>query len=92
MGLHAKATGISFQPATYSGRHVLPDELEQRITFPDVIKGVAKQTGGIPYDIDPDVALAMVRLGLNLEGVATSLDLEEGFTFLEARTKSVRRR
>ena len=42
--------------------------------------------------IDPDVALAMVRLGLNLEGVATSLDLEEGLAFLEARTKSERRR
>ena len=32
-------TGISFQPATYSGRHVLPEDLERRITFPDVIKG-----------------------------------------------------
>jgi rsbT antagonist protein RsbS len=42
--------------------------------------------------IDPDVALAMVRLGLNLEGVATSLDLEEGLAFLEARTKAERRR
>ena len=31
-------TGVSFQPATYSGRHVLPEELERRITFPDVIK------------------------------------------------------
>ena len=40
-------TGISFQPATYSGRHVLPAELERRITFPDVIKGVAAQTGGM---------------------------------------------
>ncbi len=40
-------TGISFQPATYSGRHVLPEELEQRITFPDVIKAIAQQTGGV---------------------------------------------
>jgi uncharacterized radical SAM superfamily Fe-S cluster-containing enzyme len=40
-------TGISFQPATYSGRHVLPEHLEQRITFPDVIKGVALQTKGL---------------------------------------------
>jgi 7,8-dihydro-6-hydroxymethylpterin dimethyltransferase len=40
-------TGISFQPATYSGRHVLPQTLERRITFPDVIKGVAKQTNGL---------------------------------------------
>jgi uncharacterized radical SAM superfamily Fe-S cluster-containing enzyme len=39
-------TGISFQPATYSGRHVLPEQLERRITFPDVIKGVAAQTQG----------------------------------------------
>ena len=30
-------TGVSFQPATYSGRHVLPEDLERRITFPDVI-------------------------------------------------------
>ena len=40
-------TGISFQPATYSGRHVLPETLERRITFPDVIKGVAAQTRGV---------------------------------------------
>jgi len=40
-------TGISFQPATYSGRHVLPEDIERRITFPDVIKAIADQTGGI---------------------------------------------
>ena len=39
-------SGISFQPATYSGRHVLPEELERRITYPDVIAGVARQTNG----------------------------------------------
>ena len=39
-------SGISFQPATYSGRHVLPEELERRITYPDVIAGVARQTSG----------------------------------------------
>lgn len=42
--------------------------------------------------IDPDVALAMVRLGLNLEGVPTSLDLEEGLAFLDLRTKGHARR
>jgi uncharacterized radical SAM superfamily Fe-S cluster-containing enzyme len=40
-------TGISFQPATYSGRYVLPEELERRITFPDVIRAIAEQTDGI---------------------------------------------
>lgn len=40
-------TGVSFQPATYSGRHVLPETLERRITFPDVVRAVAEQTGGL---------------------------------------------
>ncbi|MFN3193554.1 MAG: radical SAM protein [Aureliella sp.] len=35
-----EVTGLSFQPATYSGRHVLPEEIERRITFPDVIDGI----------------------------------------------------
>lgn len=39
-------TGLSLQPATYSGRHVLPEELENRITFPDVIHGIVEQTSG----------------------------------------------
>lgn len=48
-------TGINFQPATYSGRHVLPETLEARITFPDVIHGIAEQTGGLfaPSDFMP---------------------------------------
>ena len=37
-------TGVSFQPATYSGRFVLPETLEKRITFPAVIKAVAEQS------------------------------------------------
>jgi uncharacterized radical SAM superfamily Fe-S cluster-containing enzyme len=45
-------TGISFQPATYSGRHVLPEELERRITFPDVIKAIAEQTEGMFVEDD----------------------------------------
>lgn len=39
-------TGVSFQPATYTGRYVLPEALERRITFPDVIQGIEKQTAG----------------------------------------------
>ncbi len=37
--------------------------------------------------IQPEVAFAMVQLGLTLEGVDTALDLEEGLTFLEKKTK-----
>ncbi|HJT36215.1 MAG TPA: radical SAM protein [Pirellulales bacterium] len=40
-------TGVSFQPATYSGRHVLPETLERRITFPDVVRAVVEQTNGL---------------------------------------------
>lgn len=37
--------------------------------------------------IQPDVAFAMVQLGLTLEGVGTALDLEEGLAYLDTRTK-----
>ncbi|NND98003.1 MAG: radical SAM protein [Pirellulaceae bacterium] len=39
-------TGLSLQPATYSGRHLLPADLEDRITFPDVIAGLAAASDG----------------------------------------------
>jgi rsbT antagonist protein RsbS len=35
--------------------------------------------------IQPEVAFAMVQLGLTLEGVATALDLEEGLAYLNRR-------
>lgn len=34
--------------------------------------------------IQPEVAFALVQLGLTLEGVNTALDLEEGLTFLRS--------
>jgi len=37
--------------------------------------------------IQPDVAFAMVQLGLTLEGVGTALDLEEGLTYLNQHPK-----
>jgi len=37
--------------------------------------------------IQPEVAFAMVQLGLTLEGIGTSLDLEEGLMFLDQQTK-----
>jgi len=38
--------------------------------------------------IQPDVAMAMVRLGMGMGGVATALDLEEGLGYLEQLTES----
>jgi len=37
--------------------------------------------------IQPEVAFAMVKLGLTLEGIATSLDLEEGLAYLDRKGK-----
>ena len=43
---YSNVVGLSLQPATYSGRFELPDELENRVTFPDVIYGLANASGG----------------------------------------------
>jgi rsbT antagonist protein RsbS len=37
--------------------------------------------------IQPEVAFAMVQLGLTLEDIATALDLEEGLAYLQQRTE-----
>ena len=37
--------------------------------------------------IQPEVAFSLVRLGSNLAGVATALDLEEGLAFLDRQIK-----
>lgn len=45
-------TGVSFQPATYSGRNVEPEDLERRITFPDVVRAIEEQTEGLFLERD----------------------------------------
>lgn len=60
-----------------------------------VLRGIAHMTKlrgaqTVIVGIQPEVAFAMVRLGLLLEGVATALDLEEGLAFLGRRTKGTR--
>src|SRR6266702_3709427 len=70
------------------------------VTALDVLDSFATRTiRGIAYSarlrgaetlvvgIQPDVAFAMVQLGLTLKGVATVLDLEEGLAFLNHRTQ-----
>jgi rsbT antagonist protein RsbS len=39
--------------------------------------------------IQPEVAFAMVQLGLRLENVATALDLEEGMTYLTRKFRKL---
>lgn len=45
-------SGVSFQPATYVGRHVLPEDLEERITFPDVIHALERDLGDVWRESD----------------------------------------
>jgi rsbT antagonist protein RsbS len=49
----------------------------------------AKLRGAIAVvvGIQPDVAIAMVQLGLTLEGIPTALDLEEGMQLLRKRRR-----
>jgi rsbT antagonist protein RsbS len=41
--------------------------------------------------IQPDVAIAMVQLGLTLDGIPTALDLEEGMALLGRRSRATGR-
>jgi rsbT antagonist protein RsbS len=42
--------------------------------------------------IQPDVAMAMVQLGLTLDGISTALDLEEGLELLASLSRERRTR
>ena len=42
---HPAVRGVVFQPVTHSGRHIAFDPL-QRLTIPDVLKGIIDQSGG----------------------------------------------
>lgn len=68
------------------------------VTVLDVLDSFAARTLGdtakmlklkgadtVVVGIQPEVAIAMVRLGLTLQGVATALDLEEGLELVQAR-------
>ena len=88
-------TGVSFQPATYSGRYVLPEHLDRRITFPDVIQGIESQTSGVwkSSDFSPlpcahpnghTLAYA-VRSGNNILPLARFIDLDRHLDLLSGR-------
>jgi rsbT antagonist protein RsbS len=80
---------------TYRSRGVIID-----VTVLDVIDSFATRTlraiahmlklrgaETVIVGIQPDVAFAMVQLGLTLEGVGTALDLEEGLAYLDSKAK-----
>ena len=55
------------------------------------LKGIAQATklrgaDTVIVGIQPEVAFAMVQLGLTLEGITTALDLDEGYARLRPRS------
>jgi uncharacterized radical SAM superfamily Fe-S cluster-containing enzyme len=44
--------GVSYQLATYCGRHLPPGDLEKRATMPDVAKAIVAQTDGLLAESD----------------------------------------
>jgi uncharacterized radical SAM superfamily Fe-S cluster-containing enzyme len=44
--------GVSFQLATYCGRHLDPGDLERRVTMPDLVKALVAQTDGLMAESD----------------------------------------
>ena len=91
-------TGISFQPASYVGRTVLPAELERRITFPDVIRNIAEQCGDVWQESDftplpcahPNAhSLAYAyRAGGTIVPLARFIDVTDHLDLLSARSHS----
>lgn len=84
---------LSERVGRYRSRAVIID-----VTALDVVDSFATRTiRGIAYTaklrgartvvvgIQPEVAFAMVELGLTLDGVETALDLEEGVALLDRR-------
>ena len=81
---------------TFRSRGVIVD-----VTALDVMDSFAVRTLGdlahmirlrgaetVIVGIQPEVAFAMVQLGLTLTGVSTALDLQEGLAFLDKRMKA----
>lgn len=89
--------GLVQQVVRYRSRGVIVD-----VTAMDVMDSFASRTlreisqmirlrgaETVIVGIQPEVAFAMVQLGLTLEGVATSLDLEEGLAYLIQKFKNI---
>jgi rsbT antagonist protein RsbS len=84
------------QVVRYRSRGVIVD-----VTSLDVVDSFASRTlreiahmirlrgaDTVIVGIQPEVAFAMVQLGLTLEGVSTALDFEEGLAYLTQRAKT----
>lgn len=96
--LLALRDSLTEQVGRYRSRGVIVD-----VTVLDVLDSFATRTlrdiasivrlrgaETVIVGIQPEVALAMVQLGITLQNIATALDLEEGLAYLEKRLKGGR--
>jgi rsbT antagonist protein RsbS len=95
--LNQLRSGLVQQVVRFRSRAVIVD-----VTAMDVMDSFASRTlteiahmirlrgaETVIVGIQPEVAFAMVQLGLTLEGVATALDLEEGLDYLNQKFKKM---
>jgi rsbT antagonist protein RsbS len=69
-----------------SGLDVI-DSFVSRALHAMAITAKLRGANAVIVGIRPEVAFAIVQMGLTLEGVRTALDLEEGLAFLHRRGK-----
>lgn len=72
-----EVTGLSFQPATYSGRHTLPEQVESRITFPDVIDNIVNDQRN---DFEESDFFPLPCAHPNCHWISLAVRGQEGFT------------
>ena len=95
VGLNQLQSDLSEKVGKFRSQGVVVD-----VTALDVIdsfatrtlRGIAETTKlrgaeTVIVGIQPDVAFAMVQMGLTLRGTETALDLEEGFALLEEKLR-----
>lgn len=89
--LHRLQRELAEQVGRYHARGVIVDvtPLDVLDSFASrILRTIAQATKlrgaeTVIVGIQPEVAFAMVQLGLRLEGIATALDLEEGLALLQ---------
>lgn len=85
---HARARGVVIDVAALDVLDSFATRTIRAIAYTARLRGAETVVVGI----QPEVAFAMVQLGLTLEGVATALDLEEGLALLRHGERGPRRR
>ncbi len=83
--VHSRSRGVIVDVTSLDVMDSFASRTLREIAYMIRLLGAQTVIVGIP----PEIAFAMVQLGLRLEDVPTALDLEEGLTFLNRRFKTM---